>query len=420
MNLQQSGKEHLITSISLHGNVRNYDTQTNEVFWLRKYLLHFQKLMNKPWIIINGDTNLLDRLHLNREQLKAIKGKEVSFFFYEPLFPRSNESARCPAFIHPHTAPRFPELEWLQNFLHNHGNTFKAKVHVCDYRLKEYLSHKRQHINLPVHTWDIFLADTCRSLVEKEIDRDPQFAAKDYPFQSKIQKKFICPNFRYEGFRELVVGYLAGSNQLDQGHISFFHQHQRPHFLDDLPFDPKKLNQWQQIFNGLEKLQQQLPLTMDTHLNKSLLPQEAVLPDFDGVSNQRSDYRFHKWYDESFLAIVNETRFGTLCGEISEKTLIPILYMRPFVVVGGPFMLKYLHEMGFETFADCWDESYDQIEDHGARMQAILNLLDDLLSKPLEEMQELLTKLKPRLERNRRHLLFRLQEQMHETLLKDS
>ncbi|MNT37555.1 hypothetical protein D3C72_1736960 [compost metagenome] len=158
---------------------------------------------------------------------------------------------------------------------------------------------------------------------------------------------------------------------------------------------------------------------MDTTANKILVAQENVLPDFDGVSNQRGDYRFHKWYDEAFLAIVNETRFSTLCGEISEKALIPIMYMRPFVIVGGPYMLRYLREMGFETFGDLWDESYDEIADHGTRMQAVLHLLDDLLAKPLSEMQELLKNLEARLERNRHHLLFYLQKQMHEDLLKD-
>lgn len=76
-------------------------------------------------------------------------------------------------------------------------------------------------------------------------------------------------------------------------------------------------------------------------------------------------------------------------------------------------MLRYLREMGFETFGDIWDESYDDIEDHGLRVQALLRILDDILNRPLAELQELLWSLKPRLERNRSHLLEGLLPNMH-------
>lgn len=402
------------TTVRMHGEIQiNSPPLDYKKVWLKKYLDLFAEVEKRPWFLINGDTNLLSRLKFTGDDLRHLKGKEVAFYFYEPLFQRRADNLRCPAFSDAKTEVYFPELIWLEDFLHNHGGMIHPKVYVCDYGLKTYLRQRNLHSALNVESWDIFLADLCRSLVEREIDRDKDFKKNGFPFETKITKKFICPNFRYEGVRELVVGFLKGSEFGQEGHISFFHIHDRSHFLSDLPFDPKQLPQWGRISVGIEGMQKNLPLVLDSRNPKAFMPQGFSLPDGDGVSNSRTAYQFFQWYVESAIAIVNETRFATLCGEISEKTFLPILYMRPFVIFGAPYMLRYLREMGFETFGDIWDESYDEIEDHGLRVQALLRILDDILNRPLAELQELLWSLKPRLERNRSHLLEGLLPNMH-------
>jgi hypothetical protein len=56
--------------------------------------------------------------------------------------------------------------------------------------------------------------------------------------------------------------------------------------------------------------------------------------------------------------IVNETDvFTTLF--FTEKTLKPILNKTPFLLCGSPFTLAYLKKLGFETFSNIFDESYD-------------------------------------------------------------
>ncbi len=400
--------------------------------WLKKYLDIFLTVEKRPWFLINGDTNLLSRLKFTGSELKQLQGKEVAFYFYEPLFQRTNEDQRSPAFIHTDSKPFFPELGWVEDFIFNHGGTIRAKVYVCDYGLGTYLRSKNMYHSLQVQTWDFFLADLCRSLVEREIDRDAEFTKNGFPFNTLVSKKFICPNFRYEGVRELVVGFLEGqiqtrnqpanqkSSYSQSGSISFFHRHDPVHFRNELPFNPENLSWWHQIQDGIQGMQKKLPLVLDSKNSKVLDPQGFSLPDADGESNLRTGFEFYAWYSEAFLAVVNETRFGTLCGEISEKTFLPILYMRPFVVVGGPQMLRYLREMGFETFADLWDESYDEILNHGERMQAVLDLLDSLLSQPLADLQALLTKMQPRLARNRSRLLEGLLPDMHAFIQKEN
>lgn len=82
-------------------------------------------------------------------------------------------------------------------------------------------------------------------------------------------------------------------------------------------------------------------------------------------------------------------------------------------------MLRYLREMGFETFSDIWDESYDDIEDHQQRMEKVLEVIEEVLSRPIEVLQKTLKELEPRLMRNRLHLQQQLLPQMHQSLHRD-
>ncbi len=405
-------------SISSNGVIKAFKS-FSESDWLEKLLGRFTEAQKSPWFIVNGDTDLLSRLQFTRKELAHLKGKEVAFFFYEPLFQRSSESIRVPAFYGIETPVCFPELIWLEKFVENHQHQFSVTASVCDYRLDEYLDKKKAHSKIRIRTWDIFVADLMQNFSAQEFKRDPLFRENGYKFQSKVGKKFICPNFRYEGIRELITAWLFGAGLSAQGHISFFHRHRRDHFLKDLPFDPLTLTEWSTIDAGITAVQKALPLKIDTENDRTFFPHEQGVPDADGFSNRRKEEGFHKWYDDSFLAIVNESRFGVLCGGISEKVITPILYMRPFVVIGGPFTLRYLRELGFETFSDYWDESYDEIVDHKDRAQAVLLLLRNILSKPLADLQVLLQELESILARNRTHFLERLPVQMFDELGKD-
>ena len=50
----------------------------------------------------------------------------------------------------------------------------------------------------------------------------------------------------------------------------------------------------------------------------------------------------------------------------------------PFVVVGNKHYLKNLRSIGFKTFDSLIDESYDTLDDHRQRADAISNLLSKL------------------------------------------
>lgn len=51
-------------------------------------------------------------------------------------------------------------------------------------------------------------------------------------------------------------------------------------------------------------------------------------------------------------------------------------------MLGPPGMLKKLREMGFKTFHDVWDESYDETLDHKERFYKILDLCKKISEWP--------------------------------------
>jgi hypothetical protein len=82
-----------------------------------------------------------------------------------------------------------------------------------------------------------------------------------------------------------------------------------------------------------------------------------------------------RWYDHTWFSIVAESYVDeynhTTWGEnrtpylgpwpfITEKTFKPIALRHPFMVYGHSGTLSRLHELGFETFPEMFDESYDR------------------------------------------------------------
>jgi hypothetical protein len=60
---------------------------------------------------------------------------------------------------------------------------------------------------------------------------------------------------------------------------------------------------------------------------------------------------------------------------ISPISLRGIVYRRPFLIFGIPGTLEYLKRLGFKTFDNFWDESYDTIVDLESRVDHIINIL---------------------------------------------
>jgi hypothetical protein len=65
----------------------------------------------------------------------------------------------------------------------------------------------------------------------------------------------------------------------------------------------------------------------------------------------------------------------------TEKIARPIVGLKPFVVYGARNYLANLRRLGFETFGDVWDESYDQYEGP-ERWLRMRETIQQILSQP--------------------------------------
>jgi len=57
----------------------------------------------------------------------------------------------------------------------------------------------------------------------------------------------------------------------------------------------------------------------------------------------------------------------------------------PFIAYGNYGLIKHLKELGFKTFDNWWDESYDEIEDFTKRLQSIKKIVINLTALSMED-----------------------------------
>jgi hypothetical protein len=215
--------------------------------------------------------------------------------------------------------------------------------------------------------------------------------------ERKINKKFWCGNWKYTEHRNILAAFLA--NKLDRSHMSWFY---------DVDYDYLKSNLWfnidgfkfkEQIQSGSKILRDLAPVTMDTKFDGLLNPDNKSTPNIDHRVVPVSQY------EESFCAIVTETKFAQPFAALTEKTMQAMIYARPFILVGPPYSLKYARATGWQTFGKWFDESYDVETNHQKRMEKILDLIKHIDSLSLEDLRKIYIDMKPVLEHNKNQLL---------------
>ena len=184
--------------------------------------------------------------------------------------------------------------------------------------------------------------------------------------RSNVSRRFICFNRRFRSHRLQLLAYLHEADVLDQFYISFGRsvegldaKQSARDFCRDLP-DVEK------VIKNIDALYDRLPFILDN----SVLDYNLV------------DEHFNKnvlqLYADSGISVISETLFHTDSIFHSEKTYHPMRYCQPFIMVNASGSLATLRRDGYRTFGDFWDESYDDIKDHHARMQAIIQLIKEI------------------------------------------
>lgn len=213
------------------------------------------------------------------------------------------------------------------------------------------------------------------------------------------QKKFLCFNKVPRLHRVALIGKLLQRNLLDTGFCSTYvaedeFSYHLGQALDALvKIEPE-------IVNVIKNKKDIFPLVIDPHQPGRHNPIDLLQEDV-------------QFYQNSYYSLVTETLFyrDTIdpievkspyytSVTFTEKTFKPIVMRHPFIIVGVPGLLKTLREMGYKTFAPFIDESYDNEQDDGARLEMVVREVERLNSFTESQWIDWLKKVEPIVEHN--------------------
>jgi hypothetical protein len=94
-------------------------------------------------------------------------------------------------------------------------------------------------------------------------------------------------------------------------------------------------------------------------------------------------YLNSKPYTDSYFSLVTETVFDYPYSFRTEKIWKPIAIGHPFIIVSNQGYYRDLHQLGFQTFDNLIDESFDQISNNTDRLERIAQVVEDLCQQDL-------------------------------------
>ena len=107
-------------------------------------------------------------------------------------------------------------------------------------------------------------------------------------------------------------------------------------------------------------------------------------------------------YQQTAYSVLSETTWQNEILMVTEKVAKVMLGQRIFVAFSGQGFLAYLRRLGFKTFDQVLDESYDNIADNQDRWQAAW---DQLVWLSNQDQTQIYQKLQPVLEHNFNHIM---------------
>lgn len=322
-----------------------------------------------PMLVYLLNTRIADLEKLTHTDITHLNTVGITIYLNEPLSLYYSDNTLCAT-----------ELDSVLIYMAN-NNLHNVTVYTCDYRCEQLLP--KYTTKMKLITNDIFIKTLNRTVATLPTDQ--------------FTKKFINLNWRYTDHRHLTAAFMSqlSSNcswkyNVDDAVTKIYDWADIP-ALDDI-FNGR-------ISNGLQYLKENSPLILDVS--------GPVVP----VANINNIHDIHRpiygkpqnieqFYADSFCDIVTETKYAQLLGNISEKTFKPIGYLKPFILVAPPYCLEYLRTMGYKTFSDYWDESYDTETNDQDRLIKIFKLVDHINSMSIDELKQLYNEMLPTLIHN--------------------
>jgi hypothetical protein len=183
---------------------------------------------------------------------------------------------------------------------------------------------------------------------------------------------------------------LKDRNLLDQGYVSF------------APSDDGW--NWNTAYNRLMSLYRDHDrIKPILERNKDVVDTTPLYLDTEDLVTNRAEHEtsINDYYARTYFSVINETTYHEGVPFLSEKTFKAIGIGHPFIIATAPNSLKYLRELGYQTFHPFIDESYDTIDDHGDRMISIVDEIERLCKMDKNEFKSWRSNIQPIVKHNK-------------------
>ncbi len=183
-------------------------------------------------------------------------------------------------------------------------------------------------------------------------------------------RRFISLNYTPRATKLLFLLSLIRDGLWDQGFISFggFEQFERT-----TGQDMHSVRRVMQRLEGFEDLAAELAPRMDALAAYGQVMLGEVARDAETRRVKKSPFRDPKMdeFDQSWFTVITETEMRSWASRITEKPLKPLVNFHPLVTFGNPGALQMIRDLGFHTFGDVIDESYDLELDPRRRFEMV-------------------------------------------------
>lgn len=217
----------------------------------------------------------------------------------------------------------------------------------------------------------------------------------DFTFKTfeKSDKYFISTNKRHASHRVLSNHLLNKKNLIKKGYYSFYPKHNK-WFGDEIE------KEWLDYFGENKKILERNNITIKQLQEDA---SKSYILDPEAVKLRTQLESIEPFYEKALIAHVTETTANDCEMYITEKTYIPILMGRPFLVIGNKHQLRFLKNYyGFKTFNKIFDESYDDEPCQIAKTIKVTEELDKFCSLPFAKAREKVESIRDVLEHNRK------------------
>lgn len=287
--------------------------------------------------------------------------KKVSVIFYSQLDEPSLEKIENDIKAkHPTKIVLLCETEWdsrelvpeLASLLN--ANNIHLIVTFCSYSDSYYLSKTKYFNSIELVHWPTYWMQwtlMCSSKLNFNITYD------------KFEYPYICLNNKNHKHRCALVDQLARNNLIEKGIVTW-------HRFPNTEWTSKHVYDFKYFDDNIKLLNDEFV----TKLDSFLIPNE---------------------YHQSFLHVIGEATTAVTC--ISEKTWLPILYKKPWIIMSNQHFHQKLVDLGFELYDEIIDYSFDNHPDLEVRAHEISENVKRICQQDINELYKII---KPKADRN--------------------